>query len=150
MLLLFELCDGCSDKLQNIRGDRERLRCLRICPGILLYIPEFLLHVLITASDGGGQLFPSAGERKCSRCLWVRPQQRLCLCNEAFPSHAIITLLELFLVGFGQMAVDKWRNLFDPIWDFSRHGSLLCQSDQLVRGQRFAKRQLGPSFSNQA
>jgi len=60
----------------------------RSAQAIPLYISKFLLHVLITACDGGGQLFPSAGKRKCSRCRRVRSQQRFCLCNEAFPGHA--------------------------------------------------------------
>src|SRR5262245_57315418 len=117
MLLLFELCGGCSDKLQDIGGDRECLRCLRVCPGIPLYICELLLYVLIAAGEGGGQLFPSAGKCKGSRCRWVRAQQRFCLCNEASPSPAIITLLKYFLVDFGQMTVDKWLKFFGPIWD---------------------------------
>jgi len=142
MLLLFKFCDGCSDKLQDIRGDRECLHCLRICPGIPLYISEFLLHVLITASDGGGQLFPSAGKRKCSRCCWVRSQQRFCLCKEAFPSHAIITLLELFLVGFGQMAVDKWREIF-----LAQSGISLVMAVSFVRAINSSADRDSPSVS---
>jgi len=75
MLLLFEFCDRRSDKLEDISGDRECLRCIRICPGILLYIPEFILHVLIAASELRGHFFPSAGERKRRGRRWVGSQQ---------------------------------------------------------------------------